>query len=281
MHEFNGRVAVITGAASGIGRALAQHAAELGMHLVISDIAAEPLADLADTLRQQTAVESFAGDIADVTTIQALADLALGRFGKVHLLFNNAGVSSGGFYWEHTAETWAWMVDVNLNAVFHGCRIFTPIMLQQGEPAHIVNTASMSGLTTTAGLAAYNVTKQGVVALSETMYHDLRLARAPIGVSVLCPGWVRTRIADGFHHGPPREANAPISSFAAKLGDAMRQLIADGLDPADVAATTFDAIESNRFYVLTHPSWKGSIYRRAKAILDEAPPVDPLADTTG
>ena len=268
MQDLRNKVAVITGAASGIGLALADRALEEGMRIVLADVETAPLEQAARTL------EGAGGEVlavpCDVSKADAVADLAkrtLDRFGGVHLLFNNAGVGSGGPAWEQSLADWQWVLGVNLMGVVHGIHTFVPIMLAQGEPAHIVNTASMAGLVTTPGLAAYNVSKHSVVTLSETLALELAERGAPIKVSVLCPGWVNTRIAEA-------ERNRPGGPGAGAMNEAMRKAIARGLPAEQVADLVFAAVRSGKFYILTHPSWKPLIRQRMQAILDEGDPAD-------
>ena len=179
MFEFAGKVAVITGAASGFGRAFAEKGASLGMKLVLADVNPEALLQTVDALRAGGAEAiGVPTDVSDAAQVEALAQAALDAFGKVHLLFNNAGVGSGGFLWESSANDWAWVFNVNVMGVAHGVRAFTPIMLRQNEPAHIVNTASVAGLLSPPAMGIYNASKHAVVSLTETLYHDLQLAQA-------------------------------------------------------------------------------------------------------
>ncbi|MBV8626672.1 MAG: SDR family NAD(P)-dependent oxidoreductase, partial [Paraburkholderia sp.] len=220
MFEFNGRVAVITGAASGFGRAFADKGAALGMKLVLADVDAHALEQTVSALRAAGAdAIGVPTDVSDPAQVEALALAALDAFGKVHLLFNNAGVGAGGFIWESSANDWAWVFNVNVMGVAHGVRVFTPIMLRQGEPAHIVNTASVAGLLSPPSMGVYNASKHAVVSLTETLYHDLRIVGGPVGCSLLCPAFVPTGIADAERVRPDalRNDTAPTRS----------QLIAD------------------------------------------------------
>src|SRR5580698_5014975 len=202
MENLGGKVAVITGGASGIGRAVAERAAAEGMQLVLGDIEEGPLQQAVDDLTGAGA-EVIGGrtDVADRASVEALRDRALDRFGAVHLVHNNAGIGLGGPIWEVTEEDWRWILGVNLWGVVHGVATFTPLLIEQGE-GHIVNTASVAGLIAAPFLGPYNATKQAVVAISETLFKDLQAVGAPVGVSVLCPGFVRTRIAESERHRP-------------------------------------------------------------------------------
>ncbi|MDZ7632562.1 MAG: SDR family NAD(P)-dependent oxidoreductase [Gemmatimonadaceae bacterium] len=201
--EMSGCVAVITGAGSGFGREFARLGAARAMKLVLADINQEAL-DATVQEMQDAGVEVIGvrTDVSKAEQVQALADAAMARFGAVHLLFNNAGVGSGGFVWESTDADWQWVMGVNVWSVIHGIRIFTPLMLAHGEPAHIVNTASAAGLISAPNMGIYNVSKHAVVALSETLHQDLTLVGANIGVSVLCPAFVPTGIAQSHRNRP-------------------------------------------------------------------------------
>jgi len=193
MKDLQGKVAVITGGASGIGRAVADRAAAEGMKIVLADIEEGPLKAAEDELTSN-GVEAVGvvTDVADAASVRTLRDRALDRFGAVHLVHNNAGIGLGGPIWEVSEEDWRWILGVNLWGVIHGVATFTPLLIEQGE-GHIVNTASVAGLIATPFLGPYNATKQAVVAISETLFKDLQAVGAPVGVSVLCPGFVRTR----------------------------------------------------------------------------------------
>ena len=195
MENFAGKVAVITGAGSGFGRELARIGSKLGMNLVLADVQRDALDSTAAEMRAAgTRAIAQVVDVAKSEQVQRLADVAFGEFGNVHLLFNNAGVARSGLLWETTEADWQWVMGVNLMGVVNGVRHFVPRMLAasaQGEPGHIVNTASVAGLLCPPLLGVYNVSKHAVVALTETLYHDLRLAKSSIGVSVLCPGFVQ------------------------------------------------------------------------------------------
>ena len=274
MRDFAGKVAVVTGAASGIGLALAHRFAAAGMKVVLADIEATALENAVravgaaggETLAVRTDV-SKAGDV------EALAARATERFGAVHVLCNNAGVAISGAAWTHTLADWQWVLGVNLWGVIHGVRVFTPIMLAHGGEGHIVNTASMAGLTSIPGMAIYNVTKHGVVTLSETLYHELALLGSPLKVSVLCPGFVKTNILDSDRNRPAALADtAPELPGRAEMDQAVRQLLAAGLPPEQVAERVFDAIRNERFYVFPHPEWKERVRARLEDIEAERNP---------
>ena len=253
--ELSGRVAVITGAGSGFGREFARQAASRGMKLVLADISQPGLDHTVHELRDSgSEVIGLRTDVSNVDAMQALADAAIARFGKVHLLFNNAGVASGGLVWESTHADWQWVMGVNLWSVIHGVRIFTPLMLSHGEPAHIVNTASAAGLINAPNMGIYNVSKHAVVSLSETLYHDLQLVHAKIGVSVLCPAFVPTGIANSHRNRPAELANVtPPTASMLLAQQASVQAVASGrISAAEIGEITFAAIDANQFYIVPH-----------------------------
>ncbi len=276
MKDVKGKVAVVTGAASGIGRAMAERFAAEGMKLVLADVEERALSRaVADLEAKGATVRAVPTNVATAGGVEALAAETLDAFGAVHVLCNNAGVVAAGLAWELTVADWEWVLGVNLWGVIHGIRVFVPIMLGQDADGHIVNTASMAGLVSSPMNAVYNVAKFGVVTLSETLQHDLTLRGARIGVSVLCPGWVNTRILEADRNRPatPGAAAArPPTPEEAAMEQTVRQLLATGLPPAEVAARVFAAIRDERFYILTHPEWKGLIRTRMEDILEERPP---------
>ncbi|MCU1765991.1 NAD(P)-dependent dehydrogenase (short-subunit alcohol dehydrogenase family) [Pseudomonas protegens] len=273
MSSQTGQVAVITGAASGIGRGLAEEAARRGMRLVLADLDAPGLARVCDALRANaTEVVSRVTDVGQLAQVEALRDCAVESFGGVDLLFNNAGVMQTGYSWEISQAQWQRMLDINLNGVIHGIRSFLPLLLRQGRGGHVINTASLAGLLSSPLLAPYNVTKQAVVALSETLHYELALLGAPIAVSVICPGPVASAIMGSNQH-----------SDAA--GDGLSQLldgrIREGMSPAELATLVFDAIDAKRFWVLPHKDFKEALQRRVRSILDETNPQFRMPDTEG
>ena len=202
MEDLQGKVAVITGGASGIGRAVADRAAADGMKIVLADIEEGPLKEAVDDLTGNGAEAlGVVTDVSEAASVQTLRDRALDRFGAVHLVHNNAGIGLGGPIWEVSEADWRWILGVNLWGVVHGVATFTPLLIEQGE-GHIVNTASVAGLIAAPFLGPYNATKQAVVAISETLFKDLQTVGAPVGVSVLCPGFVQTRIAESERNRP-------------------------------------------------------------------------------
>jgi len=267
MEDLQDRVAVVTGGASGIGLAMGRAFAAEGMKVVLADIEVDALDKAVADLPEGTEVEAVVCDVSDPVQVDALRDQALERFGAVHVVCNNAGVSNGGPVWEQSLEDWKWVLDVNLWGVIHGVRTFTPLFIEQGE-GHIVNTASMAGLISTPFAGAYNVSKHGVVTLSETLFGDLAAVGATgVGVSVLCPGWVQTRIHEAARNRPSTGEAETVASEPSEFAEYIRGVIESGLDPNDVAQLVVDAIRTNRLYILTHPDWSPLITRRAERIV--------------
>lgn len=280
MEQFQGKVAVITGAASGFGRAFAQKGAELGMKLVLADIDAGALGDVVESLAATGAdVIGVPADVSDGAAVEALAQRTLDTYGKAHLLFNNAGVGASGLLWEMSANDWSWVFGVNVMGVAHGVRVFTPIMLRQNEPAHIVNTASVAGLISPPAMGAYNASKHAVVALTETLYHDLRRVGGPVSCSLLCPAFTPTGIADAERARPARWRNeAPATASQLLAGREIRKAVRSGLlSAADIAQAAYDAVRANRFYVITHPAIMASVRARHEDIEQMRAPSDPSA----
>jgi len=287
MKNFKGKVAVITGGASGLGREFANVAAGLGMKLVLADVQAKALEQATEELLEGGAeVLSMVCDVSKASHVQELADSAIARFGAVHLVFNNAGVGSGGLVWENSEQDWEWVLGVNLWGVIHGVRVFTRAMLECAQrdsdfEGHIVNTASMAGLLTPPAMGVYNVSKHAVVALTETLHHDLEIVDAPIKASVLCPYYVPTGIAQSHRNRPDdlsREERITASQMAAQM---MTERAVDSgkLTAHDVAAMTFEAIRDGQFYIYTHPQALASLAERFEAIVQGRPPADPYAAT--
>lgn len=278
MKTFTDKTAVITGAASGIGLALARHAAAQGMNLVLADIDEAALHDAAQSLALPPGrILTVRTDVRHASEIKALADAAYDRFGAVHLLCNNAGVALGRVTWEHTAEDWAWVLGVNLWSVIHGIAEFLPRMQAAGDPAHIVNTASAAGLTSFPGMAAYNVSKHGVVTLSETLFQELQMTRSPIGLSLLCPAWVPTGIARADRNRPADAGTTkPVEGISAVINQRIGRAIATGaLSADDMASETFKAIAEDRFYIIPHRNINVAIEARMNDILAQRNPSPP------
>jgi NAD(P)-dependent dehydrogenase (short-subunit alcohol dehydrogenase family) len=275
--ELRGRVAVITGAGSGFGREFARTAAGRGMRLVLADINQPALDAVVQQLRDDGAEAiGVRTDVSKADEVQALADAAMAQFGAVHLLFNNAGVGSGGFVWESTHADWQWVLGANVWSVIHGVRIFTPLMLSHGEPAHIVNTASAAGLITAPNMGIYNVSKHAVVALSETLYHDLKLAQAKIGVSVLCPAFVPTGIAQSHRNRPAELANStpPTPSMLAAQQASVKAVESGRIAAADIAQQTFEAIDAGQFYIIPHEKILDLVSMRMQDVVARRNPTD-------
>jgi NAD(P)-dependent dehydrogenase (short-subunit alcohol dehydrogenase family) len=276
MEHFEGRVAVVTGAGSGIGRALALRAAGEGMRVVIADVEVNALEEAAAEVETAGAeVVVVPTDVSRADQVGALAGLAYERFGAVHLLCNNAGVFQGGVSWQRELADWEWVLGVNLWGVLHGVRAFVPRMLEGGDDGHVVNTSSLAGLITGAYSAPYITSKFAVLGLTECLAHDLRAHGAPIGVSVLVPALVDTKIAHSTRNRPdepPSEAQAPDHHLVEQ---ALRDLIAQGGRPPDeVAGLVFAAVRSGRFFITTSDATEGILRARFDAVLTgELPPM--------
>ncbi len=277
MRDFAGRVAVITGAGSGFGREFARIAAARGMRLVLADVQADALKATQDELAGQGAdLAVLQVDVAKGEEVEALAALAYERFGAAHLLFNNAGVGSGGFVWENSEADWQWVLGVNLWGVVHGIRAFVPRMLASGEAGHIVNTASVAGLLSPPLMGVYNVSKHAVVTLTETLYQDLKLAKAKIGVTLLCPAFVQTGIGESHRNRlDKREEREMTASQKIARQHSDKALASGKLSPQDIGRMTFEAVEENRFYCITHPKILGAVELRLQDILAGRSPSDP------
>ena len=252
MQEFKDKVAVVTGAASGIGFAMADRFAGEGMKVVMADIEPEALSIAEESLRRKGAeVLAVQTDVTKPEQVEALADRAYETFGATHVLCNNAGVEVIGATWEHTLDDWRWVMDVNLWGVIYGVHNWLPRMLEQGDEAHIVNTASMAGLTTAPYMAIYDVTKFGVVALSESLEKELRIADANVHVSVVCPGLINTSIMDSSRNRHvDRSEKGNFGANAQRFRKGLTDSLATGWPPARVADQVFDAIRDDRFYVI-------------------------------
>jgi NAD(P)-dependent dehydrogenase (short-subunit alcohol dehydrogenase family) len=283
MKHFDGKVAVITGAASGLGREFANVAAAHGMKLVLADVQVHPLEDACEELKAAGAdVLAMVCDVRRGAQVQELGDAAMARFGAVHLVFNNAGVSAGGLVWESSEADWEWVLGVNLWGVIHGVRVFTRLMLdcarrQPGYQGHIVNTASMAGLVNPPAMGVYNVSKHAVVSLTETLYHDLRLVDAPIGVSVLCPYFIPTAISHSHRHRPQDLRNEEVATASQQAAESLvAKARASGKVTAfEVARMTFDAVRDGEFYIYSHDHALGGVVERMDAIVRQELPPDP------
>lgn len=273
--ELTGRTAAITGAASGFGRQIALACARDQMRLVLGDVDEKGLAmtaEKAEALGAEVAVRRC--DVSKAEDVSALAALADECFGGADVVFNNAGVAAAGPAWLATLEDWKWVLDVNLMGIVHGIRAFVPAMIARGRPARVVNTASIAGLVSPPGLAVYAASKHAVVSLSECLAHDLAMARAPVGVTVLCPGYVRTGIAHAFRNRPAElAATNPLAPvYGAKIAEIVA---ASTITAAEVAAAVIQAVRDEVFYVLTHPGCEADVHARFTAIEARAAPAIP------
>lgn len=281
MKEFSGKIAVVTGGASGIGRSMAERFAEEGMKIVLADIEPNALDAARDEMAAEGAdVIAVQADVSDYAQVENLARTAEDKFGTVHIICNNAGVGVSGDSWEISVSDWEWVMGVNLWGVIYGVKAFVPIMLKNGESGHVINTSSMAGVTTGAGMAPYNVSKHGVVALSEALYHELQRAGSKIGVSVVCPGWVDTKINESDRNRPAgrvtdEELDEASKQFRTQVAAALRK----GLPPEEVANLVHESVVNDRFYVFPHPHWKNMIQARFEAMMkDKAPTIVPPPD---
>ena len=284
MKTFEGGTAVITGAASGFGLEVSRIAAQRGMNVVMADVQQDALERAAAEIRAMGAeVLPYRLDVAKAAEVEALGAATKARFGAPQIVFNNAGVGAGGLIWESTVADWEWVLGVNVMGVAHGIRVFTPMMLEAAKndsryEGHIVNTASMAGLINAPNMGVYNVSKHAVVAMSETLYQDLRLVTAQIGASVLCPFFVPTGITESQRNRPDAlAADKPTKSQL--IGKAMndRAVGRGKVSAADVAGFVFDAIAAGRFYIYSHPKSLASVQTRLEDIVQARNPTDPFA----
>jgi NAD(P)-dependent dehydrogenase (short-subunit alcohol dehydrogenase family) len=271
MKDLRGKTAAITGAGGGLGRAMALAFAREGMHLALADVDEGALQETASLLSRPPVV-SMRVDVSKVQDIQEFSR----RIDQPFLVCNNAGVSPLGAVWENSAGDWQWILGVNLWGVIHGVRAFAPRLIAQNE-GHIVNTASVAGLISPPGSGAYNVTKHAVVALSESLLHDLRERNSAVGVSVLCPAYVPTGISSSERNRPAGLAAGSKSELTKAKEANLKKAVASGrLTADDVAKAVVAAVKDDRFYILTHPRIKGAVEARMRDILDERAPRDPL-----
>jgi len=273
--DFSGKTAVITGAGSGIGAALARRAAAEGMNVVLADIRFEDAAKVEADLGDGRAL-AVRTDVSDAASVASLADLAWDRFGSVDLLCNNAGIVPGGRHrkvWEYSLGDWQWSLGVNLYGVVHGMRAFVPRMIAAGRPGHILNTASVAGVVSGSGSACYGASKHAVVRATEALYAGLKEVGAPIGVTMLCPGLVATGIYDAERHRPDAfaDGDGPLQE-SADLEAIRDELYRNATTPEEAADIAFAAIIENRFYAFTTTSFDPAIRQRADDILARANP---------
>ncbi|HTY16651.1 MAG TPA: SDR family NAD(P)-dependent oxidoreductase [Myxococcota bacterium] len=279
MQEVEGKVAVITGAASGIGRAMARVFGAAGMRVALADVEAGALREArAEIAADGVEAAAFACDVSQADAVRKLAEDALSAFGRIHVVCNNAGVFCGGTTWGTSVNDYEWILRVNVWGVIHGLRTFVPILLEQNEPAHVVNTASMAGLTTGPLTAAYFMSKHAAVALSESLFHELAMRPGcPVGVSVLCPELVRTRIFEAERNRPPhlkRDAAEDLPEETKQLETTVGSFASLGVDPRVLAERTLAAIREDRFWILPPEGdpWRVAARLRNRSIDDGANP---------
>jgi NAD(P)-dependent dehydrogenase (short-subunit alcohol dehydrogenase family) len=286
-HLGRGDTAVITGAASGFGLELARLCAQRGMNVVAADVQADALTRAEQELAALGArVLPFKLDVSRAAEVEAMAAATIKRFGVPHLVFNNAGVGTGGLIWEHTLADWEWVLGVNLMGVAHGVRVFTPLMLEAAErdpgyEGHVINTASMAGLVNPPNMGVYNVSKHAVVSLSETLYQDLSLVSEQVRAHVLCPFFVATGIGQSGRNRPQELSNPVTKPTQSQLiAQAMTdKAVGSGkVTAAMVAQFVIDAVRDDRFYIYSHPNALGSVQTRLEDVMQRRNPTDPLKD---
>jgi len=278
MKVLKGKVAAVTGAASGLGRSMALAFAAEGMDVALADVDLENVFSVGNEVRGK-GVRTFAMrvDVSKAAEVEAFAERTVKELKAIHLACNNAGVSPLGAVWENSVADWQWILGVNLWGVIHGVRAFTPRLIAQNE-GHIVNTASVAGLISPPGSGAYNATKHAVVALSESLCHDLRERGSGVGVSVLCPAYVPTRITESERSRPADLPSEKKSGETLAREAMLKKAVSSGKISADqVAQAVVAAVKEERFYILTHPRIKGAIRARMEDILEERAPRNPLA----
>lgn len=271
MQDLSGKTAVVTGGASGIGRAMAERFANEGMRVVLADIEQAALdrasSEMSAAGHQVLGVQT---DVADADSVASLAGKAKDAFGDIHVVCNNAGVFTGGLLWEESLADYRWSLDVNLWGVIHGVRTFIPLMLEQDCECHMVNTASMAGLTTMPFAGVYHMTKHAVLALSESLYHELSITSPKIGLSVLCPELINTGIANCDRNRPQQysgEGDIVESDARTLVLDSISSGVQGGLPPSVMADRVVDAIRDRRFYILSQDGWMESAKSRIEDIL--------------
>ena len=277
MENLNGKIGVVTGAASGIGQSMAERFCKEGMSVVLADIEEESLHAAVDDIVADGG--NAVGVVTDVSSKEAITNLAeetIKHFGAVHVLHNNAGVVAAGLLDDLTTKDWEWTIGVNLWSVIHGIQTFLPLIKESGE-GHIINTSSSEGLQASAGTGAYNVTKFGIVAITETLSNEL--ASFPdINASVLCPGPVQSRIIESERNRPARLWNDGVPAAGLVDNDQSSDLLAGAMDPALVAELVIQSIQTNQFWVITHEETKEVVRQRTKALLENGSLSAPLYD---
>jgi NAD(P)-dependent dehydrogenase (short-subunit alcohol dehydrogenase family) len=277
MRELTGKVAVVTGGASGIGRALAERFVREGMKIVLADVEEKALAETRDMLAASGAsVLAVRTDVSQAEQVEELARRTFDAFGTAHVVCNNAGVSVAGPAWQPSEADYRWVLGVNLWGVIHGIRAFVPRLVSQGE-GHVVNTASIAGLISAPGMGPYCATKHAVVALSECLFHDLAIATSgKVNVSVLCPAWVNTRIAESDRNRP---ASAPRrererTPHEQRMEGLVKAAVAGGIPAHVVAEKVLRAIVEQKFWILTHSKTKKGVERRMRGVIDDTDPAN-------
>jgi NAD(P)-dependent dehydrogenase (short-subunit alcohol dehydrogenase family) len=270
MEIGSGKVAVVTGGASGIGFAMATRFLEQGMAVAIADVQEDALSEAVDRLGAGGGrVLGVPTDVSDHEQVVALRDRVLAELGGAHVLCNNAGVAAGGLLWETSPHDWDWILGVNLLGVVYGIQAFVPHLIEQGE-GHVVNTASMAGLTSPPAMGPYNATKHGVVTISETLYGELHLMTGgAVGVSVLCPGWVRTNISRSDRNRPDAltDGSGALDGLDSPQRQVLEGLISGGMDPLEVADIVLEGIAQDRFYLFTNDLWNVMVKDRAERVM--------------
>ncbi len=265
--ELSDKVAVVTGAASGIGRGLVQRCAQAGMRVVAADVEAAALEETVASVASGSPVIAVVTDVSEGAAVEALASRAYDTFGAVHLLCNNAGVFQAGVLWDRTVADWEWVLGVNVWGIIHGIRAFVPRMIASGEPGHIVNTSSLAGVVSNAYSGPYTTSKFAALGLSECLAHDLAAANAAIGASVLVPGAVNTRIAESTRNRPENFADGLGAPDAAFVDQMLAKQSETGADPLHVADLVLDAVRTGQFLIPTSPGYSQQITHRAEALL--------------
>lgn len=280
MREFKHKVAVVTGAASGIGKALVEKCLNEGMQVVLADVEETALASTVDEFQSKghNNLLPVITDVSKLGEIEALLDATINAFGGVHLLFNNAGVTGSGSVLEASINDWNWVMGVNLWSVIYGVRTFVPKMIAQDCECHVVNTASVFGLIPGVQTAGYGVTKHGVVVLTESLYSELLRKNAKVKVSVLCPGFIRTNLIDAERNRAAElrdETEKELTAEEAEGREMFRQLLENGMDPSELAEITFQGIRDEKLYIQTHTEFNAMITARALDITQGTTPAGP------